>query len=184
MIDIPGRAFLDTAVVNFVLDFGEQIHDGAPPPANSTKRVICDIDALYNLFLTGQRAQWQLAVSPYTYREVSNTREPKKRHYLETWFFDLWNYWREIVKHNNDLPDFIEAESIRVELLASGHLDVLPDAEDRLLICDAVVYRCDCFCTRDWRTIIKHRDELAGLQLKIVTPAEWWSMIEPYAQLW
>lgn len=28
--DIPGRAFLDTSVVNFMLDFGEQIHDGAP----------------------------------------------------------------------------------------------------------------------------------------------------------
>ena len=37
--DVPGRIFLDTCVVNFVLDYGEQIHDGTPAPADAGERV-------------------------------------------------------------------------------------------------------------------------------------------------
>jgi hypothetical protein len=90
-----------------MLDFGAQIHDGARlPPVPS--REAADIDALRNLFIVGQRAVWQLAVSPYT----------------------------------------------------------------------------ELFCTRDWTTILKHRTELTGLPIEIVTPAEWWAKIRPYAGLW
>jgi hypothetical protein len=46
------------------------------------------------------------------------------------------------------------------------------------------VYRCDLFCTRDFRTILKHRGDLSGLPVQIVTPAEWWKRVEPYAALW
>jgi hypothetical protein len=53
--EIPGRVFLDTCVVNFMLDFGEQIHDGAPIP-NVLPRDASDIEALRKLFLVGQRA--------------------------------------------------------------------------------------------------------------------------------
>lgn len=87
-------------------------------------------------------------------------------------------------EENNDLPSFVEAERIRVQLLASRVIDVLPDLEDRLLICDAVVHRCDCFCTRDWGTILKHRHALRELPIQIITPTEWWALIEPYAPLW
>ena len=72
----------------------------------------------------------------------------------------------------------------RESILASGILDVLPDIADRVLICDAVVYNCDAFCTRDWRTIIRHRDSLKDLPLKIITPDEWWSEIKPWAAVW
>jgi hypothetical protein len=182
--DIPGRAFLDTCVVNFMLDHGEQIHDAAPYPEDLSGRDANDIASLYSIFLTGQRASWQFAISPYTYKEVISTKDLSRRHYLEIWFFEIWHYWREIIEQNNDLPTFGEAERIKIELLASGILDVLPDIEDRILICDAIVYRCDCFCTRDWKTILKRRDALKSLPIKIITPTEWWSIIEPYAGLW
>ena len=182
--EIPGRAFLDTSTVNFLLTYGEQIHDGAPNPKNLSKRAIDDIEAFRCIFLTGQRASWQLAISPYTYKEVICTNDPSRRYYLQGWFFEIWHYWREIIEQNNDLPTFLEAERIRVELLASGVLDNLTDIEDRILICDAIVYRCDCFCTRDWKTILKYRDALIGLPIKIITPTEWWALIEPYASIW
>jgi hypothetical protein len=182
--DIPGRAFLDTSVVNFILDYGEQIHDGGTIPPNVSDRVVEDIEALRGIFITGQRATWQFAISPFTYKEIISTDDPSRRHTLESWFFEIWHYWRDIIEQNNDLPDFLEAEAVRLELLASKILDVLPDVEDRILICDAVVYRCDCFCTRDWRSIVRHRDLLSGLSMKIVTPTEWWKLIKPYASLW
>ena len=182
--DVPGRIFLDTCVVNVMLDYGEQIHDGAPLPVGTSKRVIRDIEAMYNIMFVGQRAMWQLAISPHTYQEIAATCDESKRHQLETWFGDLWQYWVDIIHEDDDLPSVVEAEDIRVRLLTSGSLDVLSDMADRVLVCDAVVYRCELFCTRDWTTVLKHRGGLNRLPLSIVTPAEWWSRIQPYARLW
>ena len=95
--DLPGRVFLDTCVVNLILDFGEQIHEGVAKPDGLNERNAGDIDALCNIFLVGQRAHWQLAVSPHTYQEVIGTANPHRRRTLENWFFELWQYWRDII---------------------------------------------------------------------------------------
>jgi len=182
--DIPGRAFLDTNTLNFILDNGEYIFDAITPPSSLNKRQHQDIDALHNIFLTGRRASWQLAISPFIYKEVISTQNTKRRHYLKNWFQQVWHYWLGILERGNDLPSFIEAEHERIKLLSSGILDVLPDIEDRILMCDAIVYRCDCFCTIDWRTILKHRNCLESLPIKIIRPTEWWRLIEPYSTLW
>lgn len=182
--DIPGRAFLDTCVVNFMLDYGAQIHDGELYPDNLSDRIISDIEALRDIYLTGQRASWQLAISHLTYEEVISTNNPNRRYYLENWFSDIWHYWQEIITPANDLPTDNEAEAIKRNLLNSELLQILPDISDRFLICDAIVYHCDCFCTRDWGTILKYRDALEDLPITILTPTEWWNSIAPYANLW
>jgi len=182
--DIPGRAFLDTSTLNFILDNGEYIFDAVTPPVSLSGRLLQDIDALYNIFLAVERASFQLAISPFTYKEIIGTQDVTQRYYLQKWFTDVWHYWLAILEEANDLPSTVEAENTRIEMLSSGILDVLPDIEDKILICDAIVYRCDCFCTRDWRTILKHRDHLKVLPIKILTPTEWWELIEPYSGLW
>ena len=83
----------------------------------------------------------------------------------------------------SNLPTFIEAEDVRVQTLLSDYLTCLPDVADRILLCDALVYRCELFCTRGWSTILKHRSDLTGLPIQIVTPSEWWSLIQPYAHV-
>ena len=183
MAEIPGRVFLDTCVVNFILDHGQQIHDGAAVPELSL-RDSADVEALRNLFLIGQRALWQLVVSPHTYFEIACTRDNARLSDLHVWFQELLQYWRSAIASNEDLPSFIESEDIRVQTLVSGYLTCLPDIGDRILLCDAIVYRCDLFCTRDWSTILKHRSELVGLPIEIVTPSEWWTRIRPHAHLW
>ena len=181
--NIPGRAFLDTSVINFILDFGEQIHDGIQPPDDLNDYQIKDIDALYNIFLTGKSASWQFAISPQVYHEVIKTNNPHKKKWLTNWFFEIWEYWREIINKNDDLPNFIEAENIRLKLLTSDMLVNLPDFYDKLLIIDAIVYNCDLFCTRDWKSILKHRDNLKDINIPILTPNEWWGKIKPYANI-
>ena len=171
-------------MVNFMLDHGEQIYDGGSIPADANQRVARDIEAMSDIMFVGKRAMWQLAISPHTYQEIAATRDGGRRHRLDYWFEDLWQYWLGIIHENDDLPSFVEAEDTRLRLLGSGILDVLSDMADRVLVCDAVVYRCDVFCTRDWATILKHRDHLSELPLRIVTPVEWWSSIQPYARLW
>ena len=91
---LPGRIFLDTCVVNFMLDYGEQIHDGTPATVDAGERVVRDIEALHNIWLVGQRATWQLAISPHTYQEIAATHDARRRHRLQTWFADLWQYWQ------------------------------------------------------------------------------------------
>ncbi|GAH24889.1 unnamed protein product, partial [marine sediment metagenome] len=68
---------------NFWMDYGEEISEGTEPPSGIPKADVEDIKALYGIHMTGQRATWQLAISPHTYQEVLNTPEPKRRHYLE-----------------------------------------------------------------------------------------------------
>lgn len=184
LTEIPGRSFLDTSTLNFILENGEYIFDGVSPPNSLNTRQTQDIEAFFNIFLTGKRASWQLAISPFSYKEVISTQDEIKQHYLQNWFMEVWHYWLGILEQGNDLASFIEAENTKIKLLSSGILDILPDIEDRILICDAVVYNCDCFCTRDWRTILKYRNSLVSLPIKIISPTEWWKFIEPYAKLW
>lgn len=180
---LPWRVFLDTCAINFILDHGESIHEFNDSAPDTPERVRVDIEAFQGIFATGQRAFWELAVSPHTYREVVATRDPTRMGVLHLWFLDIWNYWREVLHSSTDLPSFSEAEELRVALLSSGALDVLPDLSDRILLIDAVLYRCDLFCTRDWSTIVKHRDALADLPVRIVTPKEWWNTIRPWSGL-
>jgi len=180
---IPRRAFLDTCVVNFILEYSDQIHDNWPLPQDVNTRTSEDIHALRKIFIAGSRGGIQFAVSPFTYSEIAGTQDSGKLSHLHTWFQELWQYWRSVVDSYNDLPNFIEADDIRVQLLISEYARVLPDLSDRILLCDALVYRCDLFCTRDWNTILKHRKELSGLPIKFVTPSEFWALIQPFAFL-
>jgi hypothetical protein len=181
--DLPGRVFLDTCVVNFILDYGGEIHENEAAPDNTDDRTLRDIQALRNVFFVGERSHWQLAISPHTWQEVNQTRNPHRRHNLESWFHDIWQHWCDVVHQDDDLPTFIEAERLRVGLLSSGNLGAFPDLADRVLICDAVAYRCELFCTRDWSTVLRHRESVEHLPLDIVSPVEWWARIEPYARL-
>jgi hypothetical protein len=182
--EIPGRAFLDTSVVNFILEFGDQIHDGAPNPEGLNTYQIEDIDALHNIFLTGRRADWQLAISPFTYYEIAHTSDPNKRMGLSRWFLEVWDHWIGIVENDDGFPTLIEAEKLRRTLLTSNDFDELPDIHDRILLVDALVYRCDCFCTRDWNTMLRKRDRLIGVGMPVLRPSEWWGKIRPFAGLW
>ena len=73
-MQLPRRVFLDTNVVNFILDHGGSIFEGEPPENHLSERDLADIKALHFVFLTGERAHWELAVSPLTYQEISALR--------------------------------------------------------------------------------------------------------------
>lgn len=182
--DVPGRVFLDTSVVNFIMDHGEEILEGADSNGSPNLRDSEDMDALRRFFAVGERAHWQLAVSPMTYREIMKTSNIHRKHHLHSWFMQIWDHWRSIIEESDDFPTFQQAELTRVNLLSSGALDGLLDIEDRMLICDAVVYNCDCFLTRDYRTILDRRGLLPSLPLLVLSPSELWGRIAPFAQLW
>ena len=135
-----------------------------------------------DIWLAGQRASFQLAVSPRTYEEVAATTDPIRRASLEGWFAELWAYWREFFEESK-LSD-LDADSLAHRLVPSEILAVLPDRSDRELLVHATAYECDAMCTRDRKTILRHRDELKLVPIRIFTPAEWWGTISRYAGVW
>lgn len=180
--DVPGRVFLDTCVVNFWLDHAEQIHDGVAFDDVSTRTRRDDIEAISGILQVGHRANWHLVVSPLTLHELAATREEERRAQLFKLFQEVWQSSRQY--REDDVPSPREVARFNRELLPLGRLDVLPDANDRALLFDAIVSGCDAFCTRDWSTIIRHRRELKQLPLRIMRPVEWWNLIRPWASLW
>lgn len=182
-IAFPTRILLDTNVVNFTMDWGEVIFDGGEIPNTLSNRDLRDIVALQGIFATGQRAAWQLAVSPRTFEEIGRTADSGRRASLSGWFNEIWLYWREVFRQEN-LSDF-DAASLARRLSSSKCLAAFPDEPDRELIAHAIAYGCNTFCTRDYRSILRHRNKAGSdLSLQFITPAEWWSELAPYCARW
>ena len=123
-------------------------------------------------------------MSPRTYQEIIRTKDPRRRRALNSWLGEILSCWAQVLEDDHEILNPEETINLRRRALASGVLDLLPDNDDRILICDAIAYDCDLFCTRDWSTILKHRDKLPLLSVEITTPTEWWSRIGPWAGLW
>lgn len=183
--DIPGRIFLDTCSVNFIFDHAEEIFEGVEPLAAMSKRDRDDIMSFRGLFQTGSRASWQLAVSPLVYEEVQKIPQDCRRDSVERWFVQLCEYWMTIVDEQRlRLPNFGDKNQTMLCEPYPQILNILPDRNDRILIAHALAYKCDCFCTRDYRTILRKKNELLPLRIRIMSPTDLWNTIEPYAAIW
>jgi len=171
-VQLPRRVFLDTNVVNFVLDHGESIFDGEEPDAATSDTDLADVRALHLIFLTGERTHWELAVSPLTHKEIMQTTDHHRRQSLERWFNEVWCHWRDCMAEDGGLSDDY-ADELASKVGSSSLLLTFPDVQDRILICHAIAYECDAFCTRDRRTILKRVSRAPALPLEIMSPAEW-----------
>jgi hypothetical protein len=172
----------DTNLVNLTLDCEEYIFDGGEIPARIPESALEDVEALRWTFFTGKRAYWQLAISPVTYDEIAATPDGGRCGELLTWFEELWHYWRDFF-HADNLSDK-QADLLSANLVSSPRLAAIPQLSDRMLVAHAIAYRCDAFCTRDRKTILRHRDKLQDLPLRFFSPTEWWRAISPYAHIW
>lgn len=180
---IPRRVFLDTNVLNFTLDWGEVIFDGGMLPSDVSSRVRSDVSALRVLLGPPRCPAWELAISPLSYTEVTKTQDLVRRHSLQGWFMEIWHYWYDIAQADERMC-FDHALRSRSPMLQTGGFDALPDVYDRMLLCDAVCFGCDIFCTRDWSTVLRHRDSVTVVPFKILTPSEWLAAVKPYVGLW
>ena len=175
--DIPRRIFLDTNIINLIAEYPEQILDGNRifEDVDETKRQ--DIDALTHIFALGRRACWNLVVSHKTWAEAEQTECPCKRR-------ELVNLITEISAADLFSDDGSYARVVGRRMIDASFTQSLPDKSDRELIGNAIGYKCDAFCTRDRQTIIRKRDKLLSLPIRILTPPEWWSHIRPWSGLW
>jgi hypothetical protein len=170
---IPRRVFLDTNIINLLVKYSEQIfeHSGIPSNIDVVRQV--DIEALMHVFHVGARADWDILGSPKTIEELSQTKSNSLRS-------DLVDYALGIVEHG--LPS--EDHQLIIDFCQPIFKTSVLDEPDRQLIQSAIALGCDAFCTCDRTTIIDRRSKINRLPIRIVTPAEWWASIKPWAGLW
>jgi hypothetical protein len=172
--EIPGRVFLDTNIIDCLVKWPECIFEMEETPPEMEDRLRTDIESLMHVFHVGSRAYWDLVASELTLKELSATQDTALRD-------ELLEYGIGFVDGNENKR---YASDLTRRLRGSSFLASLPDGNDRDLIAHAIAFQCDAFCTRDRRTIHRKKDSLRALPLKILTPAEWWQHIKPWAGLW
>jgi len=172
---IPRRVFLDTDVVNLLVKQGEQVFEQAPIPEHLDRTRALDTEALMHVFHVGARASWDILASRKTLEEIGRTPDPGMRD-------DLLDYAVLLVEQTSEDSAF--AAGFGRRLVDTPFVSALPDPGDRELIGNAIGFGCDVFCTCDRRTIIRKRERLRQLPLRILTPEEWWAHVKPWAALW
>lgn len=175
--DIPKRVFLDTNVINVLVKYSEEIFDqvGILDGTNATRAD--DVEALRKIFFVGARANWDILASEKTVEEIALTQDATLRE-------RLLRFASEILNRDIDDDDRRFSNNFARRIVDSHFVAALPDRNDRLLVGNAIGLGCDAFCTCDRTTIVKKRERLKSLNLRIITPAEWWASIRPWAALW
>jgi len=174
---IPRRVFLDTNVISVLVKHSTNIFDHELIPIDTESTLAADVEALMHVFHVGAQANWDLLGSQKTLDEISRTRDSALRG-------DLLEYAIGMVNQDLDDEDRRFAADFGRRLIDAPFASALPDVADRELIGNAIGFGCDAFCTRDRATIVRKRGRLRQIPLRIMTPAEWWAHIKPWAALW
>jgi hypothetical protein len=153
------------------------VFEREPIPQDTEPKLAIDIEALMHVFYVGTQADWGLFGSQTVIRELSRTREVGLRD-------DLVEYALGFVNRDPSDEDRRFAADFGRRLVDTPFVAALPDVADRELIGNAIGFGCDTFCTRDRATIVSKRNQLRQIPLRIMTPAEWWAQIKPWAGLW
>ena len=174
---IPRRVFLDTNVINVLVKHSAHVFDQDSIPFDTEPTLAADIEALMHVFYVGARANWDLLASERTLGEIARTRDGMLRD-------DLLEYALGFVNRDLGDEDRRFAADFGRRLIDAPFVAALPDLADRELIGNAIGFGCDAFCTCDRTTIVRKRGQLRQVLLRILTPAEWWAHVKPWAGLW
>jgi hypothetical protein len=177
---IPRKVFLDTNIVNCLVKWPHCIFEMQEAPEDLDATLRADVEALMHIFHVGSRAQWDIVASNKVLDELSETADHALREALLEYGANITAY----SAGNGFDSDHAYANDLARRLRDSAFVSALPDINDRDLIAHAVAFRCDVFCTRDRRSIYNKRNTLHALPLRILTPADWWQHIRPWAGLW
>jgi hypothetical protein len=174
---IPRRVFLDTNVINALVKHSAHVFDHEPIPLETERTLAIDIEALMHVFYVGARANLGLLAFQKTLDELSGTKNGALRE-------DLIEYALGFVNRDRDDEDGRFAAHFGRRMIDPPIVAALPELPDRELVGNALGFGCDAFCTCDRTTIVRKRELLRQVPLRIVTPAEWWAHIRPWAALW
>lgn len=171
---IPRRVFLDTNVVNTLVNFGSQIFEQELLPGLEPT-LAEDVNSLITIVSASTHAPWEIVSSTAMPDELADTRSEDTR--------------RSLLRYGSEFIELVDVHAAEIQalamddLLSDSSLWALPGLADRKLLAHAIAMECDVFCTRDRATIIYKRHLLPALPIRIMSPEEWWSAIRPWAGL-
>jgi len=169
------RIFLDTCVLNLIVENSEAIFDGYYDDIELSDRVSGDVFALSQFFQIGSHVGFEIVVSETTFNEVLSTADKEKASRLRNFCTEIWLYQAEYLDAKRLMP---ESEFNAIEDYLVGHgFSQLKDSNDRRLLIQAAYYGCNFFCTRDWKTILKYRQVLNKIKIQAITPMELMKLI-------
>lgn len=181
---LPGRLFLDSSTLQTLHQYGEYIYDsGEIPPGDRVHSVangVVNVEALRQIMLVGQRANFEIALSRNSLDEVLASR----RHDYLQWALEALDYWETCLSAYRDpgAPPFsgrgprLAAQVMSAEF---GYLSL----KDRCLLRDALLLECDAFLTMDRRLARNALHIHRELTLRVLEPAGYWELLRPWAPL-
>jgi hypothetical protein len=190
---LPGRLLLDTCILNALFEEGAYIWEGELPYGNNDDDLDPDLRALCTIFKINERVSFQFVISPLTVAEIANIQDFPDRERRVRWVLDVLDHWLIMldqiedrsseggaVRHRFKLPPALQ--QFEAELMTVP--DFRRDPLDRLLLVQYRMGHCDAFLTTDRNTIWRHREWLHTRSIRVLSPAEFWEELKPWAALW
>ena len=176
---LPRRIFLDSCTAQTLRDYGGYIYEAEPIPDADRIHCVTDgianADALRNIFLINERAMFEWIVSLNSMREARDKGDPGHMQ----WLWDIAHH-SEVCLGSDGPTETSEALAMRLSEPKFGYLS----EKDRLLLRDAIRLRCEVFLTVERRLSRNAAHIERQLGIRILTPAAYWDILEPWATLW
>lgn len=176
---LPGRIFLDSCTAQTLRDYGNYIYDAEPiPVSDRIYRMpdgIANIDALRDIFLVNERAQFEWIVSRGSMREADDKGDPGHMQ----WLRDIADHSETCLEGDGPTAES-EALSKRLDERKFGYLS----EKDRLLLRHAIILRCEAFLTVERRLPRNAAHIEREVGIRILTPIMHWKMLRHWAALW
>jgi hypothetical protein len=179
--EIPARIFLDSSTLQTLQTYGEFLWENCEINGNDRIRRIPDgienLEALQNIFIVNNRAQFEFALSENSLIEV----EARGHHSYLQWAYDVLDHWQACLDSYDEAPFTNEGTHLatRLDGPSFGYLG----NKDRLLIQDAVRIECDAFLTMERRLPRNAAHIQRELGIRVVTPIQLWENLRPWVGL-
>ena len=176
---LPRRIFLNSCTVQTLRNYGGYIHEGEPIPGSDrihgVTEGIANVEALRDIFLVNERAQFEWIVSRGSMQEAHDKGDPAHMQ----WFWDIADHSQVCLEGDGPTAES-EALGARLDESKFGYLS----EKDRLLLRHAVVLRCEAFLTVE-RRLPRNAAHIEGeLGIRILTPIMHRDLLRPWATLW
>ena len=176
---LPRRIFLDSCTAQTLRDYGGFIYEGEPisssDPIQRVPDGIANIEALRDIFLINERAQFEWIVSRGSMEEAHDKRDAGHMQ----WLWDIADHSTVCLESAGPTTEG-EAIATKIDDPKFGYLS----DKDRMLLRHAIILRCDSFLTMERRLPRNAAHVERELGIRIMTPIRHWSMLRPWAALW
>jgi hypothetical protein len=133
------------------------------------------VDALRDIFLINERAQFEWIVSHASMVEANDKGDPGHL----TWVWDIAHHSAVCLA----LEGATKESTARSAQLREPRFKYL-GVKDRVLLEEAVALRCEAFLTMERRLPRNAAHIERELGIRILTPIAHWQMLRPWAALW